>query len=134
MLIDMNILARLGARSRLTELHQEMAALRRAFPDLSDSPHKPRGRSHGSLDGAGQQKTRKRKTMSAAARKAVAARMKAYWAKRRLAASGTDGAAETKPEKREPEKKSTLSAAGRAAISAAQKKRWAARKRAGKKR
>jgi hypothetical protein len=72
--------------------------------------------------------------MSAAARKAVAERMKAYWAKRRTAAGRTDGAAETKPEEPQPKRHSTLSAAGRAAISAAQKKRWATRKRAGKKR
>jgi hypothetical protein len=129
----MTVLARLGAQSRLTELHQEMAALRRAFPDLSDSPHKARGRSPSS-NGAGRRQTRKRKRMSASARKAVAERMRAYWAKRRTASGGTDGAAETKSEKPEPKKKSTLSAAGRAAISAAQKKRWAARKRAGKKR
>jgi hypothetical protein len=133
MLIDMNVLARLGARSRLAELQQEMAALRRAFPDLSDASHKARGRSPGSLDGAGQRVTR-RKRMSAAARKAIAERMRVYWAKRKTAAGKTDGAAETKPEKLVPKKKGTLSAAGRAAISAAQKKRWAARKRAGKKR
>jgi hypothetical protein len=71
--------------------------------------------------------------MSAAARKAVAERMRAYWAKRRTAAGRSDGAAETTPEEPAP-RKSILSAAGRAAISAAQKKRWAARKRAGKKR
>jgi hypothetical protein len=121
-------------RSRLTELSQEILALRRAFPDLSDSSHKTAGRLPHSPDGARQRKTRKRKTISAAARKAVAERMKAYWAKRRTAAGRIDGAAETKLEESQPKRHSTLSAAGRAAISAAQKKRWAARKRAGKKR
>jgi hypothetical protein len=81
--------------------------------------------------------------MSAAAKKKVGERMKAYWAKRRAAAaSANGGAAEARTTKAEGEaekperpkaKRGTLSAAGRAAISAAQKKRWRARKR-GKKR
>jgi hypothetical protein len=62
-------LARLGAKSRLEELHREEAAIRQAFPDLEQaSPSRQGGR---------------RSPMSAAARHAVSERMKRYWAERR---------------------------------------------------
>jgi hypothetical protein len=70
-------LARLGAKARLGELRSEEAAIRRAFPDLFGG----RGR-QSSADGA---EPRRRRGMSAAARKAVSARMKKYWAARRKA-------------------------------------------------
>jgi len=69
---ELQRLARLGAKSRLEELRQEEAAIRRAFPDLF------RGR-----QSAGGGSTRRRRGMSAAARKAVSERMKKYWAARR---------------------------------------------------
>ena len=66
-------LARLGAEARLGELREEEAAIRQAFPDLAakGKPSAPRGR--------------RRRRMSAAARKAVSERMKKYWAERRKA-------------------------------------------------
>ena len=72
----MQQLARLGAKARLEELKSEEAAIRRAFPDLFRG-----GR------GAGGDATpkRRRKGMSAAARKAVSERMRKYWAARRKA-------------------------------------------------
>ena len=77
-------LARRGAQALLTELEQEAAAIRRAFPDLF------RGRGRGRLAAsdsaaAPARRRRRRSTMSAAARRAVSERMKKYWAERRKA-------------------------------------------------
>jgi hypothetical protein len=71
-------LARVGAAARLAELERERAVLLRAFPDLrrdvrdvtDDAPAAARPK-------------RRRRGMSAAARKAVSNRMKKYWAERR---------------------------------------------------
>jgi hypothetical protein len=73
---ELQRLARLGAKSRLEELQREEAAIRRAFPDLFGG----RGRQS---PGAARGPRRRRKGMSAAARKAVSERMKRYWAARR---------------------------------------------------
>jgi hypothetical protein len=69
-------LARLGAAARLSELRDEVAAIHRAFPELS-------GRGAGRQAAA--QAPRRRRRMSAAQRKAVADRMRKYWAERRKA-------------------------------------------------
>ena len=88
--VELQRLARLGAKSRLDEIRREEAAIRKAFPDLFSG----RGRrgqrtaasAAGSADGAaGGGRRRRRRTMSAAARKAVSERMKKYWAARRKA-------------------------------------------------
>jgi hypothetical protein len=71
---ELQRLARLGARSRLEEIRREEAAIRRTFPDLFG---RGRGRQAGVAPG------RRRRGMSAAARKAVSIRMRRYWAKRR---------------------------------------------------
>ena len=76
-------LARLGAKSRLDELRREEAAIRRAFPDLFGG----RGRTAGARGGRAGGR-RRRSGMSAAARKAVSARMKKYWAARRKQKQG----------------------------------------------
>jgi hypothetical protein len=72
-------LARTGAEVTLNRLRVEIIAIERAFPEL----RLPAGRRalHRSIK---QVRTRTR-TMSAAARKAVSARMKRYWAERRKA-------------------------------------------------
>ena len=160
--MNMNDFARMGAQTRLAELAAEVDSIRRMFPDLGSSRSTKRGRP--ARDNGADRKAspeapaRKRKPMSAAAKKAVGERMRRYWAERRQTqgAPATDLAAETsvrthakadseapasttqKPGKPKG-KRGKLSAAGRAAISAAQKKRWAlkrsaAKKRAGKKR
>lgn len=82
---ELQLLARMGAKSRLEELRREEASIRRAFPEL----FRGRGR-QAALDGAsagtrGSGRRRRRGRMSAAARKAVSARMKKYWAARRKA-------------------------------------------------
>ena len=73
-------LARVGAKARLEELRQEEAAIRKAFPDLFSG----RGRQR-TMAAAASAAPKKRSHMSAAARKAVSARMKRYWAARRSA-------------------------------------------------
>lgn len=78
--------------------------------------------------------------MSAAAKKAVGLRMKAYWLKRNGAASApvAEAAAPSTPEPTTEKPtvkaaaKRTLSAEGRAKISAAAKKRWRGQRKAKK--
>jgi len=76
-------LARLGAAARLEQLRQEEAAIRAAFPDLFGRGRKSAGRG-AQASGAG----RRRKNMSAAARKEVSERMRKYWAERRKTKAG----------------------------------------------
>lgn len=71
--IDLKALAREGARQRANELLQEIAEIQRAFPGVATSRAKA------------EPATRKRRPMTPAERKAVAVRMKAYWAARRRA-------------------------------------------------
>ena len=61
----------------LNELRAEMVAIERTFPELGTSTQRLRK----SMKAA----TNKTRRMSAAARKAVSARMKKYWAERRKA-------------------------------------------------
>jgi len=86
-------LAKRGAAARLQDLKHEAEMLIELFPHLRDSFDKDElpisfivARGSGRLtrrDGV----RRKRKRMSAAARRAVSLRMKKYWAARRKAAS-----------------------------------------------
>ena len=72
-------LARKGAEHRYAELKEELASLVRDFPHLS-------GKKRGIVDASkGVKAPRKRRRMSAAAKKAVSVRMKKYWAARRKA-------------------------------------------------
>ncbi len=75
--VDLQRLARLGAKARLDELRLEEAAIRKAFPDLLGARTRQ-------TTGAGAAPKRRR-GMSAAARKAVSVRMKKYWAAKRKA-------------------------------------------------
>jgi hypothetical protein len=72
-------LARAGAAEALKELRADIIAIERTFPELK----LPQARHALSLsvDSA----SRRTRQMSAAARKAVSARMKRYWAERRKA-------------------------------------------------
>jgi hypothetical protein len=77
-------LARLGAMARLEQLRQEEAAIRGEFPELFG-----RGRQAQSHDGeVTSGRRRRRRTMSAAGRRAVSVRMRKYWAERRKAKGG----------------------------------------------
>jgi hypothetical protein len=77
MAIDLRVLAREGARARIAQLMNELAEIRRAFPDVDS----------GAAPASGTTQRRGRRGMTAAERKAVGIRMKAYWAARRKAAS-----------------------------------------------
>lgn len=72
-------LARAGAEMALKELRAEIIAIERTFPELA-LPKRRRA-----LRRSLTQATERGRTMSAAARKAVSARMKRYWAERRKA-------------------------------------------------
>jgi hypothetical protein len=72
-------LARTGAEVTLNRLRVEIIAIERAFPEL----RLPAGRR--ALRRSIKQVQTRTRTMSAAARKAVSARMKRYWAERRRA-------------------------------------------------
>ena len=72
-------LARTGAEVTLNRLRVEIIAIERAFPEL----RLPAGRR--ALRRSVKQVQTRARTMSAAARKAVSARMKRYWAERRKA-------------------------------------------------
>jgi hypothetical protein len=69
-------LARTGADALLKQLKAEIAAIERTFPELA-SPTACRATTEGVK--------RKSRSMSTAARRAVSARMKKYWAERRKA-------------------------------------------------
>ena len=73
-------IARKGAEHRYAELKVEIATLVKHFPHLT-------GKKHGLAEAAstGVKAPRKRRSMSAAARKAVSVRMKKYWAGKRKA-------------------------------------------------
>jgi hypothetical protein len=76
-------LAKRGAEHRYAELKAEVELLVKHFPHI-------RGVSHGALPSpveAVNHPIRRRKRMSAAARKAIGIRMKKYWAARRKAAA-----------------------------------------------
>jgi hypothetical protein len=73
-------LAQLGAKARLEQLRDEEAAIRAEFPELFGRGRREQG-GNGQANGA----VRRRKPMSAAARKVVSARMRKYWAERRKA-------------------------------------------------
>jgi hypothetical protein len=72
-------LARTGAEEALKRLRAEMIAIERTFPELALA--RKRRAVRRSLAEA----TDRTRRMSAAARKAVSARMKRYWAERRKA-------------------------------------------------
>lgn len=72
-------LARAGAEAAVKQLRAEIIAIERAFPELK----LPQAR-RAMRESVGEA-TRRTRRMSAAARKAVSARMKRYWAERRKA-------------------------------------------------
>ena len=81
-------LATVGAQAHLDELRAERDALLKMFPELRGAQ---RGRRPAVKVAAPPKPTRKRKPMSAAQKKAVGLRMRAYWAKRRAANAGGTG-------------------------------------------
>lgn len=80
--VDLKALTRLGAQVRLAELVAEMDALLRQFPGIATQSPTP---TLADAERRARPKTRKRRPMSAAKRKAVSQRMKKMWAERRKA-------------------------------------------------
>jgi hypothetical protein len=78
-------MARKGAEHRYEELKTEIAALVKNFPHLTGRASQRRSTIDTSTEPAAtiDRKPRKRRRMSAAARKAVSQRMQKYWAARR---------------------------------------------------
>jgi len=70
-------LARAGAEARVAELQREIGSIYAAFPDLR--------RRRAPTQSGGRQTARKRRVWTAAERKAVAVRMRKYWAARKAA-------------------------------------------------
>jgi hypothetical protein len=85
MIVDLKKLAHLGARARLAELVAEMDSIITAFPDLGGAGRGTQGARQAGRTAANAQPARRRRRsrMTAAQRKEVSRRMKAYWAKRR---------------------------------------------------
>lgn len=81
--MDMKQLAQLGAEVRVREIQAELAKIQRAFPAVKASGGEA-GSGRWAAD-AGPKRRRRRWKMSAAQKKAVGIRMKAYWAARRKA-------------------------------------------------
>ena len=110
--------ARVGAQARLEVISQERESILRAFPDLGRTSA-PRVVS---ADGAAP-RPRKRRRMSAAERKAVGKRMKAYWAKRRAEKPET-----AKKTAAQPKRKGDMSAEARKAQGERMKAYWASKR------
>jgi hypothetical protein len=88
--VDILKWARRGAEARWHELQAEVASLVKSFPHLRDAVDRdelPVSIIKRGADRATGTGTRRRKPMSAAAKKAVSARMKKYWAERRKASA-----------------------------------------------
>jgi hypothetical protein len=88
--VDIRKWAVLGAERRLSEIAEETAAIRRAFPELRRSGRAGR-RPSADEDSAqpATPKRRRRRTMSAEARKRISEAQKARWAKQRAGEGGT---------------------------------------------
>jgi hypothetical protein len=75
---EIHRLARVGAQARLQELERERALILKAFPGLEAGVP-----GNLAVPAEGGRLRRRRRTMSAAERKAVSVRMRKYWAARR---------------------------------------------------
>jgi hypothetical protein len=115
---QMQQFVRFGAEARLQAISEEREAILSAFPNLGRSFTQ----SNASLDGA-VLTVRKRRTMSAAERRAVGKRMKAYWAKRKAAKGKT-----AKKSAAKPKRKGGMSAEARKRQAERMKAYWAARR------
>lgn len=75
---NLKALARIGAQTRIAELHQELNAIYDIFPDLKKTR---------TTDARRTAASRKKRKMSAAQKRAISARMKKYWATRKKKAA-----------------------------------------------
>ena len=120
--------ARVGAEARLRAIADERQAILQMFPELADGAAPARRASSSAPT-----PTRKRRGMSAAERKAVGTRMRAYWAKRREEKAGgeaatADRATESSATAKRPSKRKGMSAEARKAVGQRMRAYWAARR------
>ena len=106
----------------------ERQAILQMFPELADRAAPARRASSSAAT-----PTRKRLGMSAAERKAVGTRMKAYWAKRRAEKAGgeaatADRATESSATAKRPSKRQGMSAEARKVVGQRMRAYWAARR------
>jgi len=82
---ELQRLARIGAAARLEQIERERVTILMAFPGLQQASVQPGQIAETSTTTrrGGAPRTRGRKQMSAAAKRAVSVRMKRYWAERR---------------------------------------------------
>ncbi len=80
----LNRLARLGAQARLDELEAERRAILKAFPGIGGARKVAAG-AEAPAAAKPARKPRKKRNVSAAARKAASDRMKQYWAAKKQA-------------------------------------------------
>ena len=109
--------ARLGAEARLKTIPEEQQAILTVFPELQDGAAPAARISPAPRAG--------RRRMSAAERKAVGRRMRAYWAKRRAEKGQT-----VKKSAAQPRRKGGMSAAARKAQGDRMRAYWAAKRAA----
>ena len=99
-------MARKGADHRYEELKAEIVKLIKSFPHLAVAARKAAGKAiskgRAAVEAEAPKVRRRARKMSAAARKAVSARMKKYWAARKAAKAS---AAPAKPKRRAGSKK-----------------------------
>lgn len=81
----LNRLARLGAQARLDELEAERRAILKAFPGLAGGRKAVPSVEAPAPAARPARKARKKRNVSAAARKAASERMKQYWAAKKQA-------------------------------------------------
>jgi hypothetical protein len=110
---EMHEFARFGAEARLKAISGEQEAILRTFPELRDGAAPPR---------RGPAPRGRRRRMSPAQRKAVGARMRAYWAKRRAEKASVGKAAAKR------KRKGGMSAEARKRQGERMRAYWAARR------
>ena len=103
--------AKVGARTRLNEIREEMAAILNKYPELKSEAARGPGKTG--------------RKISAAARAAMSEGMRKYWARRK----GAGGSSASKAGKGRSGRRK-VSAEARAKMAAAQKARWAKAKQA----
>jgi len=131
---DLRRYAVAGAQARLAEISLEREAIRRAFPELRENGSSGGRTRQSAVDSASEPASGgpRRRTMTAAQRKAVGERMKKYWAARR-GASETTGTTSSDSTERASKpaagaakrSRRNMSPEARKRISDAQKARWA---------
>lgn len=82
---DLKEYARRGAHARIEELHEELNHIYKQFPDLRRAGRQALKSVAAAL--GVRTRRRKRPPMSAAQKKAISARMKKYWATRKIKAA-----------------------------------------------